>query len=41
MKVITIRELFETKKKDLALSLVTEPETLNKNSAHSLLIGQV
>jgi len=30
MKVITIRELFESKKKDLALSLVTEPETLNK-----------
>ena len=30
MKIITIRELFESKKKDLALSLVTEPETLNK-----------
>jgi HPr kinase/phosphorylase len=30
MKEITVREFFDTKKKDLALSLVTEPETLNK-----------
>jgi HPr kinase/phosphorylase len=30
MKIITIREFFDLKKKDLALSLVTEPETLNK-----------
>lgn len=30
MKEITVREFFDTKKKDLALSLITEPETLNK-----------
>lgn len=30
MKEITVRDLFDTKKKDLALSLVTEPETMNK-----------
>jgi HPr kinase/phosphorylase len=36
MKEITIREFFDNKKKDLALSLVTEPETLNRklNSPH-------
>ncbi|MGC9362512.1 MAG: HPr(Ser) kinase/phosphatase [Candidatus Syntrophosphaera sp.] len=36
MKEITIREFFDYKKKDLALSLVTEPETLNRklNSSH-------
>lgn len=36
MKEITISEFFENKKKDLALSLVTEPETLNRklNSPH-------
>jgi len=30
MKEITVRDFFDTKKKDLALSLITEPETLNK-----------
>ncbi len=30
MKVITVREFFDSKKKDLALTLLTEPETLNK-----------
>ena len=30
MREITVKEIFDTKKKDLALSLVTEPETLNK-----------
>jgi HPr kinase/phosphorylase len=30
MKEITVRDFFDLKKKDLALSLVTEPETLNK-----------
>ncbi|HNZ07153.1 MAG TPA: HPr(Ser) kinase/phosphatase [Candidatus Cloacimonadota bacterium] len=30
MREITVKELFDNKKKDLALSLVTEPETLNK-----------
>ncbi|MCK9556490.1 MAG: HPr(Ser) kinase/phosphatase [Candidatus Cloacimonetes bacterium] len=30
MKEITVREFFDAKKKDLALSLVTEPETLSK-----------
>jgi len=30
MKEITVYDLFDTKKKDLALSLITEPETLNK-----------
>ncbi|MDZ4122066.1 MAG: HPr(Ser) kinase/phosphatase [Candidatus Cloacimonadaceae bacterium] len=30
MKDITVREFFDAKKKDLALSLVTEPETLGK-----------
>ncbi|PKN79612.1 MAG: HPr(Ser) kinase/phosphatase [Candidatus Cloacimonetes bacterium HGW-Cloacimonetes-1] len=30
MKEITVREFFDAKKKDLALSLVTEPETLVK-----------
>ncbi|HNX38082.1 MAG TPA: HPr(Ser) kinase/phosphatase [Candidatus Cloacimonadota bacterium] len=30
MKEISVYEFFETKKKDLALSLITEPETLNK-----------
>ena len=30
MKEITVRDLFDAKKKDLALSLVTEPESLNK-----------
>jgi len=36
MKEITVREFFDAKKKDLALSLVTEPETLAKkvNSPH-------
>lgn len=36
MKEITVRDFFDAKKKDLALSLVTEPETLNKKitSAH-------
>ncbi|MCB5225028.1 MAG: HPr(Ser) kinase/phosphatase [Candidatus Cloacimonadaceae bacterium] len=36
MKSISIREFFDTKKKDFALSLVTEPETLDKTlaSAH-------
>lgn len=36
MKEITVREFFDAKKKDLALSLVTEPETLSKkvNSPH-------
>ena len=31
MKSITIRDFFDSKKKDLALSLITEPQTLNKN----------
>jgi HPr kinase/phosphorylase len=30
MKEITVRDFFDAKKKDLALSLITEPETLNK-----------
>ncbi|MDP2173908.1 MAG: HPr(Ser) kinase/phosphatase [Candidatus Cloacimonadaceae bacterium] len=30
MKEITVKEFFDNKKKDLALSLITEPETLNK-----------
>jgi len=30
MKEITVRDFFDAKKKDLALSLVTEPATLNK-----------
>jgi HPr kinase/phosphorylase len=30
MKSITIRDFFNSKKKDLALSLLTEPETLNR-----------
>ncbi len=30
MKEITVYDFFDTKKKDLALSLITEPETLNK-----------
>lgn len=30
MKEITVRDFFDTKKKDLALSLITEPESLNK-----------
>ncbi|HHV37664.1 MAG TPA: HPr(Ser) kinase/phosphatase [Candidatus Cloacimonetes bacterium] len=30
MKEITVREFFDAKKKDLALSLITEPETLAK-----------
>ncbi|NMD12875.1 MAG: HPr(Ser) kinase/phosphatase [Candidatus Cloacimonetes bacterium] len=30
MKEITIKEFFDAKKKDLALSLLTEPQTLNK-----------
>jgi HPr kinase/phosphorylase len=36
MKEITVREFFDAKKKDLALSLVTEPQTLSKkiNSPH-------
>ncbi|MCB5265421.1 MAG: HPr(Ser) kinase/phosphatase [Candidatus Cloacimonetes bacterium] len=36
MKEITVRDFFDAKKKDLALSLVTEPETLAKkiNSPH-------
>jgi len=36
MKEISVYEFFESKKKDLALSLITEPETLNKkiNSPH-------
>ena len=36
MKEITVRDFFDAKKKDLALSLVTEPETLTKkiNSPH-------
>ena len=36
MKEITVRDFFDAKKKDLALSLVTEPETLSKkiNSPH-------
>ena len=36
MKEISVYEFFEAKKKDLALSLITEPETMNKkiNSPH-------
>lgn len=36
MKYITVREFFDNHKKDLALSLVTEPETLHKklDSSH-------
>jgi HPr kinase/phosphorylase len=36
MKEITVRDFFDAKKKDLALSLVSEPETLSKkiNSPH-------
>lgn len=36
MKELSVYEFFEAKKKDLALSLITEPETLNKkiNSPH-------
>ncbi len=36
MKEITVRDFFDAKKKDLALSLVTEPDTLSKkiNSPH-------
>ncbi|MBM4399617.1 MAG: HPr(Ser) kinase/phosphatase, partial [Candidatus Cloacimonetes bacterium] len=30
MKEITVRDFFESKKKDLAMSLVTEPSTLDK-----------
>jgi len=30
MKEITVRDFFDAKKKDLALSLVTDPDTLNK-----------
>lgn len=30
MKEITVRDFFDSKKKDLALSLITEPESLNK-----------
>ncbi len=30
MRELTVKELFDYKKKDLALSIVTEPETLNK-----------
>ncbi len=30
MKELTVRDFFDLKKKDLALSLLTEPETLNK-----------
>jgi len=30
MKEITVKDLFDTKKKDLALSLISEPDTLNK-----------
>ncbi|HNZ88337.1 MAG: HPr kinase/phosphorylase [Candidatus Cloacimonetes bacterium ADurb.Bin003] len=30
MKEITVNDFFDAKKKDLALSLITEPETLNK-----------
>jgi len=30
MKEITVRDFFDAKKKDLALSLITDPETLNK-----------
>jgi hypothetical protein len=30
LKEISVYEFFESKKKDLALSLITEPETLNK-----------
>ncbi len=30
MKEITVQDFFDAKKKDLALSLITEPETLNK-----------
>ncbi len=33
MKEITVRDFFDAKKKDLALSLITEPETLNKKLA--------
>ncbi len=29
MKEMTVRDFFDAKKKDLALSLVTEPETLD------------
>lgn len=35
MKEITVRDFFDTKKKDLALSLITEPETLNKKISSS------
>lgn len=35
MKEISIREFFDRKKKDLALSLVTEPETLNRKLGSS------
>lgn len=35
MKEITVRDFFDTKKKDLALSLITEPETLNKKLTSS------
>ncbi|HNQ43183.1 MAG TPA: HPr(Ser) kinase/phosphatase, partial [Candidatus Cloacimonadota bacterium] len=31
MKEMTVREFFDAKKKDLALALVTEPDTLAKN----------
>ncbi|HRX77250.1 MAG TPA: HPr(Ser) kinase/phosphatase, partial [Candidatus Cloacimonadota bacterium] len=36
MKEITVRDFFDAKKKDLALSLVSEPDTLSKkiNSPH-------
>jgi HPr kinase/phosphorylase len=36
MKEISVYDFFESKKKDMALSLITEPETLNKkiNSPH-------
>jgi len=36
MKEITVRDFFDAKKKDLALSLISEPETLSKkiNSPH-------
>lgn len=33
MKEITVREFFDAKKKDLALALVTEPDTLSKKIA--------
>ena len=37
MKEITVNDFFEAKKKDLALSLITEPETLIVSHSRQLM----